>query len=231
MLVLDAYNKLATITGFPAYVNATTTPEITRFLLSTLSDALLWIIDNIYMTNNVLERTDTIITKDGQELYAVDGIIKDLWIQKPHVKRIPYNDKIDRNILIDLDKPENKGEPSSYVIKGGYLRLFRCPDKAYTLKVTLSTTSLVWANNDIARDTIESIDDNIMADTRFCNLVIMKAASLIFARLQNPNYPLFEQMLDKRMRTYIESDYGSLEAQRAFNNKGGHYNPYRGLLD
>ena len=79
MLILDAYNKLANLTGFPAYTNATDTPDTTRFLLHILSDALLYMIDSIYISQNVLQRTNTITTKKGQKLYDIDGIKKTIY--------------------------------------------------------------------------------------------------------------------------------------------------------
>lgn len=230
MLVLDAYNKLANITGFPSYTNATDTPDTTRFLLQILDCALASVIDSIYIHNNVLEKTNTIVTKAGQELYAIDGIIKDVFITKPKVRRIPFNDRFDKNKYIDIDKEENRGVPDFYVIKGGYMRLVPCPDSAYTIKLTMSTTNLVQANDDSQRDSIIDINDTIMADTRFCNLVILKAAAILFARLQNANFQIYEQMVEQRMRTYIEQDNGSAEAQRGLYRGGGHYNPATGLL-
>ena len=232
MLILDAYNKLANLTGFPAYTNATDTPDTTRFLLHILSDALLYTIDSIYISQNVLQRTNTITTKKGQELYVIDGIIKDIYILQSDgtPKRLPFAEGFDKNTVINTGDKDNQHEPVSYCITGGYLRLLPCPDREYTVKVIVSTTSLVWANNDTSRDTIESIDDSIMADTRFCNLVILKAACLLFARLQNANFAVYEDILDKRMRTYIEQDNGTMEAQRGLRRRGGHYNPRKGLL-
>ena len=34
----------------------------------------------------------------------------------------------------------------------------------------------------------------------------------------------------KEIKSYIEKDYGSNEAQRGFRRQAGHYNPRRGLL-
>ena len=58
MLVETMYNKLAINTGFPIYVDETSTPETTRFLLEMLNQALLNVIDNIFINNNVLKITN-----------------------------------------------------------------------------------------------------------------------------------------------------------------------------
>ena len=76
MLVKDMYDRLALITAFPIYTNETDTPEINRFLLEMLSEALQNTIDNLYISNNVLERNDTITTTPNRALYGIEGIIK-----------------------------------------------------------------------------------------------------------------------------------------------------------
>ena len=53
VLVKDLYNRLAINTGFPLYTNETDVPDINRFLLEQLSEALLNIIDNCYICNNI----------------------------------------------------------------------------------------------------------------------------------------------------------------------------------
>ena len=58
-LVKDLYDKLAIKTGFPLYTNEFDTPDITRFLLDVLSEALQSTIDSLYISNNILERNDT----------------------------------------------------------------------------------------------------------------------------------------------------------------------------
>ena len=64
MLVKDMYDRLALITAFPIYTNETDTPEINRFLLEMLSEALQNTIDNLYISNNVLQRNDMTIGAD-----------------------------------------------------------------------------------------------------------------------------------------------------------------------
>ena len=61
MLVKDIYDKVALLTGFPVYTNATDTPETTRFIVEMISQALQNVIGDLYTSNNVLERNDTII--------------------------------------------------------------------------------------------------------------------------------------------------------------------------
>lgn len=229
MLVKDMYDRLALITAFPIYTNETDTPEINRFLLEMLSEALQNTIDNLYISNNVLERNDTIVTTPNRELYGIDGIIKNIQLVKDngHTIQIRYDDCINPNNEVD----EKVGEPRRYVIKNGYLKLLPTPDKAYTIKVCVSTTDLVMADDDTSRTYIQSINDSILANDRFCNLVITKAAELIFARLQNPNVQIFSRLYTDNLKTFLEHDLKTMEAQRGFIRRAGHYNPERGLLD
>lgn len=229
MLVRDLYDRLALITAFPIYTNETDTPEINRFLLEMLSEALQNTIDNLYISNNVLERNDTITTTPDRALYGIEGIIKNIQLVKDNGQaiQIRYDDCVNPNDVTD----EKVGEPRRYVIKNGYLKLLPTPDKAYTIKVCVSTTDLVMADDDTSRTHIRSINDSIMANDRFCNLVVIKAAELIFARLQNPNVQIFSRLYEDNLKTFLEHDLKSLEAQRGFIRRAGHYNPERGLLD
>lgn len=244
VLVKDLYNRLATNTGFPLYTNETDTPDINRFLLEQLSEALLSTIDNCYICNNVLERVDTITTKKFQDEYGVDGIIKNVQLIKSGAnKTLKYNqllntyDEFEHKVLEtdpdtgEVTKMSNTGIPSEYVIRGGYLKLLPMPSDEYTIKLTLSTTDLVSTNNDEFRDRIESIEDSILASNRFCDLVLLKACELVFVRLQNPLANYYSQLLDSRMKTFLEHDIGSTEIMRGYDRQGGHYNYRRGLLD
>lgn len=229
MLVRDLYDRLALITAFPIYTNETDTPEINRFLLEMLSEALQNTIGNLYISNNVLERNDTITTTPDRALYGIEGIIKNIQLVKDNGQaiQIRYDDCVNPNDVTD----EKVGEPRRYVIKNGYLKLLPTPDKAYTIKVCVSTTDLVMADDDTSRTYIRSINDSIMANDRFCNLVVVKAAELIFARLQNPNVQIFSRLYEDNLKTFLEHDLKSLEAQRGFIRRAGHYSPERGLLD
>lgn len=241
-LVKDIYNKVAVITAFPLYTNDTDTPDITRFILQCISEALHAMIDRLYISNNVLERKDTIITTPEEELYGIAGIIKKAQLidERGQVDPLPYlnrfdKDKITSHYVTDEKTDEVKevkytDKPKGYIIEGGYMRLIPCPDKEYTVKLTLSTTSLVAADNDVFRDTVEDVEDRILADDRFCNLVILMAAVLIFTRCQNANAQFYATLLEDRIKTYIERDFGSTEANRLFDRRQGHYNPRRGLL-
>lgn len=241
--VEDLYNKLATITGFPRYTNSTDTPDTTRLLLQVLSDGLHGVVDSIYINNNILQRTDTITTTADQDTYGISGIIKNLQLidELGRVIRLPYNDYVNPNMEPEyhIEEDENgeekkvykTGRPESYVIAGGYLKLLPMPDKAYTIKATLSTTDLVWADNNEARDCIEDIEDIILADKKFCNLIILRAAALLFMRAANNNSQIYVNMFNERLATYVEHDIGTTEAQRGFIRRAGHYNPRRGLLD
>ena len=234
MLVKDIYDKVALLTGFPVYTNATDTPETTRFIVEMISQALQNVIGDLYTSNNVLERNDTIITIPQKELYGIKGTIKKLQLIRDDanktVKVLPYNQQIDPD-MIKSEDPNNFNEPSSYCIKNGYLRLFPTPDKEYTLKVCVSTTDLVNADDDSSRTTIESINDSIMATDAFCNLVIIKTAMLIFSRLQNNNAAIYAQYYESNLRVFIESDIKSMEAFRGQNRNGGHYNLQDGLIN
>lgn len=243
MLVNDMYDKLALITGFPVYTNATDCPDINRFLLEMLSEGLQSTVDDLYISNNVLERNDTIITNPNNNRYGIDGIIKSLQLidDKGRVHRLPYNERAFKDRVPDVEHVLNeddeevdvelgKGMPKSYVIKKGYLKLIPAPDKEYTLKVCVSTTSLVAADNDIGRSTIEHIDDTVLADNRFCNLVILKAATFVFGRCQNPNAQIYANLYETRLATYLEHDLKTLESYRGFNRGGGHFRTDQGLL-
>ena len=126
MLVNDMYDKLALITGFPVYTNATDCPDINRFLLEMLSEGLQSTVDDLYISNNVLERNDTIITNPNNNRYGIDGIVKSLQLidDKGRVHRLPYNELAEKDCV-----KECKGLPRSYVIKKGYLKLIPAPDK------------------------------------------------------------------------------------------------------
>ena len=230
MLVLDMYDKLALITGFPVYTNDTDCPDINRFLLEMLSEGLQSTIDQLYISNNVLERNDTLITIPEKNEYGIEGIIKNLQCIDPDTKRttqVVYNDFVNKDNEI-LCK---SGTPRSYVIKNGYLKLLPTPDKAYTLRVCVSTTNLVMADNDIAKIGITHINDSVVASMRFCDLVILKAAALTFARCQNPNVELYSRLYEDRLRTFLEHDIGSMEAQRGYGREAGHYDNMRGLIN
>lgn len=244
VLVKDLYDRLAIATGFPLYTNETDTPDINRFLLEQLSEALLSTIDNCYICNNVLERTDTITTSKFKDEYGVDGIIKNAQVlQKGKYITLKYNqrinpyDEIEHEVLeVDEETEEpikmaNTGIPKEYIIRNGYLKLLPMPDDEYTIKLTLSTTDLVSTNNDEYRDRIESVDDSILASNRFCDLVLLKACVLVFTRLQNPNMQYYLQLLDDRMKTFLEHDIGTTELFRGYDRQAGHYDYRGGLLD
>lgn len=230
MLVLDMYDKLALITGFPIYTNDTDCPDINRFLLEMLSEGLQSTIDQLYISNNVLERNDTLITIPEKNEYGIEGIIKNLQCIDPDTKKVTqvvYNDFVNKDNEI-LCK---SGTPRSYVIKNGYLKLLPTPDKAYTLRVCVSTTNLVMADDDVAKIGITHINDSVVASMRFCDLVILKAAALTFARCQNPNVELYSRLYEDRLRTFLEHDIGSMEAQRGYGREAGHYDNMRGLIN
>lgn len=233
MLVETMYNKVAINTGFPLYVDETSTPETTRFLLEMLSQALLNTIDNIYISQNVLEKRDTIVTVPGQDHYAIDGMVKSIqYLQgqgKLSGKYIVYNRIVDEPGVIT---PVNKyGPPLSYVVDKGEIRFFPIPDKAYTIRLTSSTTDLVWANDDSSRNSIEDVNDSILANKEFCEIIILRACSYVLMRCNNPVAQFYSKLADDRLKTFLERDSNSFEEPHLYNPRKGHYNPRRGLLD
>lgn len=240
--VKEIYDRVAVITGFPLYSNDTDTPDINRFILQIISESLHALIDRLYINNNILERKDTIITTPEVELYGISGIVKKAQLvnTRGEVKQLPYLDKFPKDKITskfitneltgELEEEKHTGTPDGYIIESGYLRLIPCPDKEYTVKLTLSTTNLVMSDNDEYRESIESVEDRILADDRFCNLIIIQAAALIFARCQNANTQIYMSLLEERIKTYLERDFGSNEANRLYDKRQGNYNPRKGLL-
>lgn len=229
-LVKDLYNELAIMTGFPLYSNETDTVDTTRFLLQCISLALQNVIDGLYTCNNVLERTDTIHTIKGQSLYGVDGIIKTVQIKDNNTGKYKRLD-----FLYDFDKDTQdanvtNGKPNGYTMLKGQLRLVPIPDDNYEIKLTLSTTNLVWSNDDVSKISVTDIEDKIMGSQEFCNIVLLRAAALIFTRCQNANASIYNQICQQRMQTMLERDNGTIEDNRVWDRRAGHYNPERGLL-
>lgn len=228
--VEDMYNELAIITGFPSYVNETNTPDTTRFLLQALSLGLQNTVDNLYNSNNVLERTDTLYTKEGQSLYGIEGLVKNLQMKDPVTNkyiRLPYIENFNKDVE---DANIEIGKPRGYVIKKGYLRLIPIPDKEYEIKATLSSQHLVWSDNDISKIGITSINDAVMASEEFCNIVVLKAAVIVLMRCQNANAQIFSEICKKRMQKMISRDSGTMESFRVWDRNAGHYNIEKGLL-
>ena len=227
-LVKDMYDSLALKTGFPVYTNDTDCPDINRFLLEMISEGLQSTIDNLYISNNVLERNDTIKTIPNKNNYGIEGLIKNIQIQWDDgcYDPLPYDDYANPN-----DLNEEFGRPESYVIKNGYLKLLPTPDAEYTIKICVSTTDLVMADDDTSRTSVTHINDSIMASDRFCDLVVLKAAGLTFARLQNATAEIYAGLYEARLKTFLEHDIGTIEAQRGHIRGGGHYDSRFGLID
>lgn len=228
--VLDLYNDIATKTGFPQYSSPTDTPDITRFLLEMISQGLHNVIENLYMNTNTLERTDTFNTKKNEQEYSVEGVVRFVELLRPNgeAKRIPYNDYV--NPLQTTPLTEPKGEPNYYTIKNGYMKLYPVPDTVYKIKVVLSSDDLVLADDDTYKKSVTSIDDQIIGSVDFANIVALRTTALIFIRCNNMLSEVYANMANSALKSYIEKDYGSNEAQRGFRRQAGHYNPRRGLL-
>lgn len=233
--VLDLYNDVATATGFPLYTNDTDTPDITRFLLEMISEGLHSTIDNLYINNNTLERTDTIVTNDKTDIYGFQGIIKHVDLIQPNGKvvALPYNDSFDFNSANTQNENQlksSKAQPTSYVIKNGYIRLLPFPDKAYKIRLTLSSNNLVLANDDVYRTSVRDIEDSIIGTKDFETCVKLRTIALIYIKCNNQLSALYSQLANERLKAYIENDYGSNQATRLNNPSAGHYDTRRGLL-
>lgn len=232
--VKELYNQLAVITGFPIYSTENDTPDTTRFLLDNLARALDSIIDVLYTSNNILERRDKIVTTADKNIYGIGGIVKTITVSSGDNKRfhqLEYDNNFNPNLPFEYDKENmGTGEPNRYCISGGYLRLFPVPDKEYTLDLTLSTTRLIWSDNDASKPLITSIDDYVLVDDEVAVILVLRAAALVFARCRNSNSQIYQDLCTRRLQTIIERDYGSIQADRFLPRSGGNYNARRGLL-
>lgn len=232
MLVETLYNEVAINCGFPTYIDESSTPETTRFLLEMMNQALLNTIDNVYISQNVLEKRDTIVMKPGQDIYPIDGMVKRIqYLQgqdKLSGKYIRFNYGNDDPGFIP---PANKyGYPTTYVVDRGNIRFLPIPDKAYAVKVTTSTTNLVWANDDTSRNSIIDVKDSIMASKDFCDIIVLKACAYVLGRCNNKNAEFYNTLASQRLGTFLERDSNSLEKPSLYNPVQGHYNSRQGLL-
>ena len=228
--VKDIYNKVALITGFPQYSNDTDTPDINRFILEMINEGLQSVIDVLNTNSTALQIGNRIVTTEGKWMYAFDGIIRHIEIEnlKGQKRRINYKNNID--FLMTPDKFSPTGFPTHYTVSGGYLKLYPIPDNSYNITMVLSTNNLVASDNDELRSTVEHINDSILCTQDVANLITLRTCALIFIRCNSNLANLYSEMSNSRIKTYIEKDYGSNEAQRGYSNKGGHYDPERGLL-
>lgn len=232
MLVKKIYNKVAILTGFPQYTNDTDTPDITRTLLEYISQGLQNVIDSIYIQNDVLERFDTLKVLKGQDDVGVEGLIKKVQlVSKGRTYDLPYLEGFDHDtFLTEQEREKNSGQPKGFVIRKGYLRLFPIPDADYTLKVVVSTTDLVNANNDVYKTDVDDVNDTIMADNKFCELVALRASTLILARANNAAAQVLNDLFIKRLNNYLEHDLKTTQANRFFDRSAGHFRLDKGLL-
>ena len=228
--VEDIYNKVATACGFPTYTNDTDTPDITRFILEMISEGLHSTIDVMSANNAAFNLHNEIVTEKDKDTYSVDGIIKHIEVIEDNgrVTRLAYANNID--FMRDKDHRDKPGLPRQYAINNGYLRLYPTPNKEYTLKMELSTNDLVLSNNDTYRNTVEDINDAIVATKDFGVVITLRAIALILVRCQSPNAKVYAELANARLKSYIEKSYGTNEAQRGYDRSAGHYNARRGLL-
>ena len=232
MLVETMYNKVALNCGFPLYIDEVSTPDTTRFLLEMLSRALINTIDNIYIAQNVLEKRDEIITKPGQDHYATDGMVKSIQYEQNQGmlsgKIIQFDYTLDNpGIILPVDKV---GPPLTYVVDKGEVRFFPTPDKEYKIRITTSTTDLVWANDDSSRNSIEDIRDSVMSSKDFCDIIILRACAYVLGRCNNTTAQFYSKLADDRLKKFLERDSNSLERPRLYNPVKGHYDSRDGLL-
>lgn len=232
--VKDLYNKVAIACGFPVYTNNTDTPDITRFILEMISEGLNSTIDILSSNSVSLNRHEELTTIAGQEEYGVTGLIKHIELEekdslgnKTYI-RLKYLDDID--FMRTRNSNEKNARPFGYVINNGYLRLIPCPDKAYNIKMELSTNDLVLSDNDVYRCNVEHIDDSIIGTKDFGDVVFLRTCALILLRAKSPTAQLYTELQNARIRTMVEKDYGSNEGRRMGSGYLGHYNPDRGLL-
>lgn len=232
MLVQKIYDKVAILTGFPQYTNDTDTPDITRTLLEYISQGLQNVIDSIYIQNNVLERFDTLKVIKGQDEVGVEGLIKKAQlVSNGKTYDLPYLDGFDHDTyLTPEEKEKNSGQPKGFVIRKGYMRLFPVPDTEYTIKLVLSTTDLVAANDDVYKTDVDDVRDTILADNKFCELVVLRASTLILARANNAAAQILNDLYIKRLNNYLEHDLKTTQANRFFDRSAGHFRLDRGLL-
>lgn len=232
MLVKKIYNRVAILTGFPQYTNDTDTPDITRTLLEYISQGLQNVIDSIYIQNDVLERFDTLKVLKGQDEVGVEGLIKKVQlVSKGRTYDLPYLEGFDHDtFLTEQEREKNAGQPKGFVIRKGYLRLFPIPDTDYTLKVVVSTTDLVNANDDVYKTDVDDVNDTIMADNKFCELVALRASMLILARANNAAAQVLNDLFIKRLNNYLEHDLKTTQANRFFDRSAGHFRLDKGLL-
>lgn len=228
--VLDLYNSVAVVTGFPLYQTAMDAPDTTRYLLEMINEGLRNVIENLYMNTNTLERTDELITIPGEQEYGVQGIIKyvEIFDEYNNARRVQYGDNI--NHLATTDPNEKKEMPRYYTIHKGYMKLYPIPDKAYKIKVVLSSDDVVLADDDTYKKQVDDINDVIIGSQDFFNVIKLRAAALIFIRCNNSLSQVYSNLAQSALKNYIEKDYGSNEAQRGWTRRAGHYDPRRGLL-
>lgn len=232
MLVKNIYNRVAILTGFPQYTNDTDTPDITRTLLEYISQGLQNVIDSIYIQNNVLERVDTITVSKGQDEIGIEGLIKKAQlISSGRTYDLPYLEGFDKDTYFtEEERSKHTGKPRGFVIRKGYLRLFPIPDNEYTLKVVLSTTDLVSSNSDVYKIYVDDVNDTILADNKFCELVALRASILLLARANNASAQILNELYVKRLNNYLEHDLKTTQANRFFDRSAGHFRLDKGLL-
>lgn len=228
--VKDLYNSIALATGFPLYTNETDTPNTTQFLLEVINEALHSLIDELNTNANILQRENRIVTVPGQQMYPVNGVVRNIQITDKKGRIYPINYLDRTNFLMKTQSSTPQGMPRGYAINKGYIKLYPIPDDAYNIDVTISIKDLVLSNNDTFRNTVQTVDDSIMCDQEFAVLIKLRAMVLIYMRCASPLTNIYNQICQKRFLTYQEHDYGSNEAQRGPWRDGGHYNSERGLL-
>ena len=134
MLVNDMYNKLALITGFPVYTNATDCPDINRFLLEMLSEGLQSTIDDLYISNNVLERNDVIIVASVSCIYGL-GLPENYF--KGAIKlnvgmELERNELIKNLVMVQYSRNDVVLERSTFRARGDIVEIMPAYEKIIT---------------------------------------------------------------------------------------------------
>ena len=64
--------------------------------------------------------------------------------------------------------------------------------------MVVSTTDLVSANDDAYKIYVDDVNDTILADNKFCELVALRASILLLARANNASAQILNELYTKR---------------------------------